>query len=48
MQFKVLQPIITEEELTKILEYYNSKKEENENPLKLLGRAEGGFEIDIP
>jgi hypothetical protein len=48
MQFKVLQPIITKEELTKILEYYNSKKEENENPLKLLDRAEGGFKIDVP
>jgi hypothetical protein len=46
--FRVLQPNITKEELTKILEYYNSNKEACENPLKILNRAEGGFEIDIP
>ena len=46
--FRVLHPIITKEELTKILEYYNNNKEAHENPLKILDRAEGGFEIDIP
>lgn len=31
-----------------VLDYYNSHKEEGEQPLKRLDRAEGGFQIDIP
>lgn len=31
-----------------VLEYYNSHKPEDEEPLQILDRFEGGFKIDIP
>jgi hypothetical protein len=31
-----------------ILDYYNSHKPEDEEPLQRLDRFEGGFQIDIP
>ena len=45
---KVLVGSIDKETFQKILDYYNSNKEENENPLERLDRAEGGFQIRIP
>ena len=48
MQIKVLVDIIEYEDLQKILDYYNSNKSINEEPLELLDRSEGGFKIGIP
>ena len=45
MTIQVLQEMITYQP---ILDYYNSRKEEGESPLRRLDRAEGGFQIDIP
>ena len=44
---QVLKKHIEPEEMQKILEYYNSKKMENEEPLEILNRCEGGFKIQI-
>ena len=33
---------------TPVLEYYNSHKPDDEEPLKVLDRMEGGFMIEIP
>lgn len=48
MQIKVLVDIIEYEDLQKILEYYNSNKSIDEEPLEVLDRCEGGFKIAIP
>uniref|UniRef100_A0A6C0JWE9 Uncharacterized protein n=1 Tax=viral metagenome TaxID=1070528 RepID=A0A6C0JWE9_9ZZZZ len=45
MRIKVLVPTIS---YTPVLEYYNSHKDADEEPLQVLDRAEGGFKIDIP
>jgi hypothetical protein len=45
---RVLVDSIDKETFQKILDYYNSKKEEKENPLERLPRAEGGFQINLP
>ena len=38
---------IKHEDILKILEYYNTYKEDNEELLEILNRAEGGFKIKI-
>jgi hypothetical protein len=48
MQIKVLVDIIEYEDLQKILDYYNSNKSIDEEPLEVLDRCEGGFKIAIP
>lgn len=48
MPIKVLVSSIDNNELNKILDFYNSNKDANEEPLELLDRAEGGFQIRIP
>ena len=35
------------ENFQKILDYYNSKKDENDEPLERLDRCEGGFKIQL-
>jgi len=45
---RVLVDSINKETMQKILDYYNSKKEDSENPLERLPRAEGGFQINLP
>jgi hypothetical protein len=45
---KVLVQTINKETFQKILDFYNSNKEEGEASLKLLDRAEGGFKIELP
>jgi hypothetical protein len=45
MQIKVLVDTI---EYQPVLDYYNTNKPENEEPLERLDRAEGGFKIQIP
>ena len=45
---KVLVGSIDKETMQKILDFYNNNKEENENQLERLDRAEGGFKIQIP
>jgi hypothetical protein len=48
MSIKVLVNTISDTEFQDILEYYNLHKSENEYPLQILDRAEGGFKIDLP
>jgi hypothetical protein len=48
MTIRILIDTIDEPTIQKILEYYNQYKDEGENPLQKLDRAEGGFQIDIP
>jgi hypothetical protein len=45
MQIKVLVDTLDYEP---VLNYYNSNKSEDEEPLEILDRAEGGFKISIP
>jgi hypothetical protein len=45
MQIKVLVNTIDYEP---VLEYYNYNKSDDEEPLEILNRAEGGFKIAIP
>ena len=47
MPIKVLVRFINNETYNKILDFYNSNKDANEEPLELLDRAEGGFQIKI-
>jgi len=47
MPIKLLLKEIEKEELEQILHYYNSNKLDNEEPLELLNRCEGGFQIKI-
>ena len=48
MTISVLVDTIDKETFQKILDYYNQYKDETENPLERLDRAEGGFQIQIP
>jgi hypothetical protein len=45
MTIKVLFESYTEDEYDKVLNYYNSNKSENDQPLEKLDRCEGGFMI---
>ncbi len=45
MTIKVLFESYTEDEYDKILNYYNSNKSQNNQPLEKLDRCEGGFMI---
>lgn len=47
MPIRVLVKQITDKELHQILRYYNLHKSDNEEPLELLDRCEGGFCIKI-
>jgi hypothetical protein len=47
MSIKVLVKEIEKKQLEQILYYYNSNKCDNEEPLELLNRCEGGFHIKI-
>ena len=47
MTIKVLVPSIEKETIQKILDCYNSKKSDGEEPLEILARCEGGFQIKI-
>ena len=47
MTIKVFVPSIEKETIQKILDCYNSKKCDGEEPLEILGRCEGGFQIKI-
>ena len=47
MPIKVLVKQITDKELQEVLRYYNLYKSDNEEPLELLDRCEGGFCIKI-
>lgn len=45
MQIRVLVDTI---KYQPVLDYYNANKPEDEEPLEILDRAEGGFQIQIP
>lgn len=45
MPIKVLFESYTKDEYTKVLNYYNSNKSQNDQPLEKLDRCEGGFMI---
>jgi hypothetical protein len=45
MTIKVLFESYTEDEYDKVLNYYNSNKSHNDQPLEKLDRCEGGFMI---
>jgi len=47
MQIKVLVDEIDNEKIQKVLDYYNSNKLDDEEPLQTLDRCEGGFKIQI-
>ena len=47
MTIKVLVHSIEKETIQEILACYNSKKRDGEEPLEILGRCEGGFQIKI-
>jgi hypothetical protein len=47
MRIQVLLPSIELYQLSDILEYYNKNKLPEEQPLELLDRVEGGFQINI-
>ena len=47
MQIKVLVDEIDDKTFQKILDYYNSKKGKNDEPLERLDRCEGGFKIQL-
>jgi hypothetical protein len=47
MTIKVLVREINAEHIKKIVDYYNSKKMDNEEPLEPLNRCEGGFQIKL-
>jgi hypothetical protein len=48
MTIQVLVDIIDDETYQNICKFYNDNKDENELPLQILDRFEGGFKIDIP
>jgi len=48
MPIKILVKYLEEYELQKVLEFYNKNKEIDDEPLELLDRAEGGFQIQVP
>lgn len=48
LKIRVLVPIIVYDDLQKILNHYNATKSIDEEPLELLDRCEGGFQIVIP
>jgi len=45
MTIKVLFESYTEDKYNKVLNYYNSNKSQNDQPLEKLDRCEGGFMI---
>ncbi len=45
MHIEVLFDVITGDDCNKIINYYNSNKGENKQPLEKLDRCEGGFMI---
>jgi len=45
MTIKVLFESYTEDEYDRVLNYYNSNKSQNDQPLEKLDRCEGGFMI---
>jgi len=47
MPIKVFVNSIDTETIQKILNYYNSKKFKDEEPLEILDRCEGGFKIQL-
>lgn len=47
MQIKVFVDEIDNETIQKVLNYYNSNKLDDEEPLQILDRCEGGFKIQI-
>jgi hypothetical protein len=47
MPIKVFVETISYEELQDVLDYYNATKSIDEEPLELLDRCEGGFQIKI-
>lgn len=47
MQIKVFVDEIDNEQIQKILAYYNDNKLDDEEPLEILNRCEGGFKIQI-
>jgi hypothetical protein len=47
MPIKVLVDSINKDTFQKILDYYNSNKPSDEEPLERLDRCEGGFQIKI-
>ena len=47
MPIKVFVETISYDELQNILDYYNATKSIDEEPLELLDRCEGGFQIKI-
>ena len=47
MQVKVFVDEIDNETIQKVLDYYNSNKLDDEEPLQILNRCEGGFKIQI-
>jgi hypothetical protein len=47
MQIKVLVDEIDNEQIQKIVDYYNSNKQPHKEPLEILNRCEGGFKIQI-
>lgn len=47
MPIKVLVDSITNKKIQEILDFYNSKKSSDEEPLEILNRCEGGFKIQL-
>lgn len=47
MQIKVFVDEIDNKKTKKVLDYYNSNKLDDEEPLQILDRCEGGFKIQI-
>ena len=47
MPIKVLVDSIEFEDIYKIIEIYNQNKDPNDEPLEILDRCEGGFQIKI-
>jgi hypothetical protein len=48
MTIKVNVDTISDEEIQKVIEYYNENKPVDEEPLSRLHRYEGGFQIRLP
>ena len=48
MTIKVLLDTIDHDDFQRILDYYNTHKSVNDEPLERLQRYEGGFQISIP
>ena len=47
MKIKVSTKEISNHDVQKILDFYNSKKSQTEEPLEILNRCESGFQIKI-